>query len=51
MKRKASQLSDATIRECREVTLTGQIIGDYPLPPDRHVLIVAVPADAEVEVT
>lgn len=50
MKREASAISDAVIKEQREVTLTGQIIGDYALPPDRHVLIVVVPADRVVEI-
>lgn len=50
MIRKANALSDAVLREAREVTVTGRIIGDYALSDGRWALVLAVPADAMVEV-
>lgn len=49
MKRLVSAISDATIREQREVTVTGHLIGDYASGADR-TLIIQVPADAEIEI-
>lgn len=49
MKRLASAISDATIREQREVTVTGHLISAYSLRTG-HVLAIQVPADAEIEI-
>ncbi|GAB2970098.1 hypothetical protein [Nocardioides montaniterrae] len=49
MKRRADSLPDAHIRERREVTITGRLLADWPLPGKR-VLSIEVDADTEIEV-
>lgn len=49
MMRRANQISDAVIRERREVTLTGAIVGHYETG-GICTLIVQVPADSLVRV-
>ena len=50
MKRRVDSLSDTVIKDAREVTITGRVIGDYPLPPNDHVLMVAAPNDTVIEI-
>lgn len=50
MKRPANALPDVALKEAREVTVTGRIIGDYRLQSGEHALVIAVPADRAVEV-
>lgn len=49
MIRKASALTDAVIRERREITVTGRLIGDIGLRGGR-VLMVQVDGETDVEV-
>lgn len=50
MKRRPWSISDAIIRESREVTATGRIIGDWPMADGTHALVIAVAADTDIEV-
>lgn len=50
MKRPANAISDAVIREAREITATGHIIGDWPMADGRHALVIAVPKERDVEI-
>ena len=49
MKRRADSLSDAVIKDMREVTVTGRIVGDYAIG-QRRVLFVEVDPETVVEV-
>ena len=49
MIRRASQISDAVIKDMRAVTLTAAIVGHY-CTGDVVTLIVQLPADAPIEI-
>lgn len=50
MKRPANALSDTVLKDGREVTVTGRIVGDYALSSGLHALVIAVPADQLIEI-
>ena len=47
---RADSISDAVIREARSITVTGDIVGDWPNADGTHTLIVRVAAAAAVEI-
>jgi hypothetical protein len=49
MKRLVSALSDAVIRDMREVTITGRIVGEFR-SGTTHTVLVQVPADTEIQI-
>ena len=49
MKRPVNALSDAVIRDMREVTVTGRIVGEFR-SGDTHTLMIQVPADTVLEI-
>lgn len=50
MIRRVDALTDAHVKERREITVTGRLAGDWTSSRGTHVLLVEVPASAEVEI-